>query len=103
MAVQRILQPGYAYGNEFQFGLRTILHGLEAALIVAGQVLLLISACTRHDDSAHQGRVSWTASLDTWPQVWVSLLVVVAEDQVHESGKDLQPLVPFVRLPHYDR
>jgi hypothetical protein len=25
MAVKHILQPGYAYGNEFQFGLRVIL------------------------------------------------------------------------------
>jgi AcrR family transcriptional regulator len=32
MAVNHILQPGYAYGNEFQFGLRLILDGIEAAL-----------------------------------------------------------------------
>jgi AcrR family transcriptional regulator len=30
MAVELILQPGYAYGNEFQFGLSLILDGLEA-------------------------------------------------------------------------
>jgi hypothetical protein len=32
MAVKLILQPGYAYGNEFEFGLRVILDGIEAAL-----------------------------------------------------------------------
>jgi AcrR family transcriptional regulator len=31
MAVSLILQPGYAYGNEFEFGLTLILDGLEAA------------------------------------------------------------------------
>ncbi|CAN5156306.1 TetR/AcrR family transcriptional regulator C-terminal domain-containing protein [soil metagenome] len=31
MAVELILQPGYAYGNEFDFGLRLILDGIEAA------------------------------------------------------------------------
>jgi AcrR family transcriptional regulator len=31
MAVRLILQPGYAYGNEFDFGLTLILDGLEAA------------------------------------------------------------------------
>jgi AcrR family transcriptional regulator len=31
MAVELILQPGYAYGNEFEFGLRLILDGIEAA------------------------------------------------------------------------
>ena len=31
MAVSLILQPGYAYGNEFEFGLDLILDGLEAA------------------------------------------------------------------------
>jgi hypothetical protein len=31
MAVRLILQPGYAYGNEFEFGLTLILDGLEAA------------------------------------------------------------------------
>jgi hypothetical protein len=35
MAVNHILQPGYAYRNEFQFGLRLILTGLQAALIEA--------------------------------------------------------------------
>ena len=32
MALEHILQPGYAYGNEFEFGLRLILDGIEAAL-----------------------------------------------------------------------
>jgi Tetracyclin repressor-like, C-terminal domain len=32
MALKLILQPGYAYGNEFEFGLRLILDGIEAAL-----------------------------------------------------------------------
>ncbi|TFB92475.1 TetR/AcrR family transcriptional regulator [Cryobacterium sp. HLT2-28] len=32
MAVAHILQPGYAYGNEFRFGVRVILDGLETAL-----------------------------------------------------------------------
>jgi len=32
MAVKHILQPGYAYRNEFQFGLRLILNGLQTAL-----------------------------------------------------------------------
>jgi AcrR family transcriptional regulator len=31
MAVALILQPGYAYGNEFEFGLELILDGVEAA------------------------------------------------------------------------
>lgn len=31
MAVRLILQPGYAYGNEFEFGLNLILDGLAAA------------------------------------------------------------------------
>ncbi len=31
MAVTLILQPGYAYGNEFEFGLELVLDGLEAA------------------------------------------------------------------------
>ena len=26
-----ILQPGYAYGNEFDFGLQLVLEGIEAA------------------------------------------------------------------------
>jgi AcrR family transcriptional regulator len=38
MAAQLILQPGYAYSNEFPFGLRIILRGLEAALVEAGEV-----------------------------------------------------------------
>jgi AcrR family transcriptional regulator len=32
MAVKHVLQPGYAYGNEFEFGLRVILDGIEATL-----------------------------------------------------------------------
>lgn len=32
MAVTLVLQPGYACGNEFDFGIRLILDGLEAAL-----------------------------------------------------------------------
>jgi AcrR family transcriptional regulator len=31
MAVELILQPGYAYANEFDFGMRLILDGIEAA------------------------------------------------------------------------
>lgn len=31
MAVRLILQPGYAYGNEFDFGLKLILDGIAAA------------------------------------------------------------------------
>jgi len=31
MAVSLILQPGYAYGNEFEFGLELVLNGLETA------------------------------------------------------------------------
>jgi AcrR family transcriptional regulator len=31
MAVELILQPGYAYGNEFDFGIQLILDGIEAA------------------------------------------------------------------------
>lgn len=31
MAVSLILKPGYAYGNEFEFGLALILDGIEAA------------------------------------------------------------------------
>ncbi|WP_028281376.1 TetR/AcrR family transcriptional regulator [Arthrobacter sp. H5] len=34
MAVTHILQPGYAYGNEFPFGLELILDGIEAAHLV---------------------------------------------------------------------
>ena len=33
MAVSLILQPGYAFGNEFGFGLELILDGLEEALL----------------------------------------------------------------------
>jgi len=36
MAVRLILQPGYAYGNEFNFGLALILDGLEAAHAAEG-------------------------------------------------------------------
>ena len=32
MAAELILQPGYAYGNEFAFGLGVILDGIEASL-----------------------------------------------------------------------
>lgn len=32
MAFNHVLQPGYAYRNEFEFGLRVILDGIEAAL-----------------------------------------------------------------------
>jgi hypothetical protein len=31
MGATLILQPGYAYGNEFDFGIELILNGLEAA------------------------------------------------------------------------
>jgi AcrR family transcriptional regulator len=31
MAVKHILQPGYAYGNEFEFGIRLILDGIQNA------------------------------------------------------------------------
>lgn len=31
MAMTLVLQPGYAYGNEFEFGLELVLDGLEAA------------------------------------------------------------------------
>jgi hypothetical protein len=31
MAVNLVLRPGYAYGNEFEFGLGVILDGIEAA------------------------------------------------------------------------
>jgi hypothetical protein len=37
MAVQHILRPGYASGNEFHFGLRVILGGLRASLAEAGE------------------------------------------------------------------
>ncbi len=32
LTVEHVLQPGYSYGNEFDFGLDLILDGLEAAL-----------------------------------------------------------------------
>lgn len=35
MAVSLILQPGYAYGNEFDFGLKLILDGIAAAQAAA--------------------------------------------------------------------
>ena len=31
LTVEHILQPGYDYGNEFQFGIELILDGLERA------------------------------------------------------------------------
>ena len=34
MATSLVLQPGYAYGNEFEFGLELILDGIAAALSV---------------------------------------------------------------------
>ena len=37
MAVKHILQPGYAYRNEFQFVLRLILNGLQTALLEASE------------------------------------------------------------------
>ncbi|MCU1441602.1 MAG: TetR family transcriptional regulator [Rhodoglobus sp.] len=36
MAVTLILQPGYAYGNEFEFGLELILDGVEKAHLAEG-------------------------------------------------------------------
>ena len=36
MAVEHVLQPGYHYGNEFEFGLDVILDGLERAATGAG-------------------------------------------------------------------
>ena len=33
LAVEHVLQPGYSYGNEFEFGLDLILDGLDAATI----------------------------------------------------------------------
>jgi AcrR family transcriptional regulator len=32
LTVQHVLQPGYDYGDEFEFGLDLVLHGLERAL-----------------------------------------------------------------------
>jgi hypothetical protein len=40
-AVERVLQPGYDYGNEFEFGLDLILDGLESALHNRGQGMTL--------------------------------------------------------------
>jgi hypothetical protein len=31
MTTDHVLQPGYSYGNEFDFGLGLVLDGLEAA------------------------------------------------------------------------
>ena len=39
MAAELILQPGYAYANEFAFGLGVILNGLEAALVADAESL----------------------------------------------------------------
>ncbi len=36
MAVSLILKPGYAYGNEFDFGLKLLLDGIEAAHATEG-------------------------------------------------------------------
>ncbi len=36
LAVQHVLQPGYDYGNEYQFGLELILDGLERAATAVG-------------------------------------------------------------------
>jgi AcrR family transcriptional regulator len=36
MATELILQPGYAYGNEFAFGLGIILDGIEGSLLASG-------------------------------------------------------------------
>jgi AcrR family transcriptional regulator len=33
LAVEHVLQPGYSYGNEFEFGLDLILDGLDAATL----------------------------------------------------------------------
>jgi Tetracyclin repressor-like, C-terminal domain len=37
LAVEHVLQPGYDYGKEFQFGLELILDGLDRARSQAGQ------------------------------------------------------------------
>ena len=34
MTVEHVLQPGYDFGDEFEFGLELILDGLERALTV---------------------------------------------------------------------
>ncbi|WP_411721690.1 TetR/AcrR family transcriptional regulator C-terminal domain-containing protein [Mycetocola sp.] len=39
MATELILQPGYAYGNEFAFGLGIIVDGIEASLAAASAPL----------------------------------------------------------------
>jgi len=36
LTVKHVLQPGYDYGNEYEFGLDLILDGLERARVVAG-------------------------------------------------------------------
>jgi AcrR family transcriptional regulator len=33
LAVEHVLQPGYSYGDDFEFGLDLILHGLDAATL----------------------------------------------------------------------
>jgi tetracycline repressor-like protein len=35
LTTEHVLQPGYDYGNEFEFGLNLILNGLERLLIPA--------------------------------------------------------------------
>lgn len=45
-AVQRVLQPGYAYGNEFSVGLELILDGLDRAL-AAERREGAVTACPR--------------------------------------------------------
>jgi hypothetical protein len=49
MAVKHILQPGYAHRNEFQFGLRLILNGLQTALFHARDL---------EDDKSNPGRIT---------------------------------------------
>jgi Tetracyclin repressor-like, C-terminal domain len=36
LAVEHVLQPGYDYGDEYQFGLELLLDGLERAAAAAG-------------------------------------------------------------------
>jgi AcrR family transcriptional regulator len=55
MAVQHILQPGYAYSNEFPFGLRIILGGLQAALLETGEPA---SHALTTDSSEPLGRIT---------------------------------------------
>jgi AcrR family transcriptional regulator len=38
LAIQHVLQPGYDYGNEYEFGLDLILDGLERAATVSSNV-----------------------------------------------------------------